>query len=139
MDEKYIALNIGILFCLCGLDVIFVHSNVVNWFKHKTLYLFFPEWKMTKKLIWWFVFWTGLLCTNCILACMPFIFISYELSRVVLYVGVAYYPVIGLIYLIVKYNIRYRYDKKYEKVREARRQAMNEQKHYSDHDSSDWS
>lgn len=137
MDNLYLILNLNNVIYVVALDIALIIQHGIRWFRLKTLYYFFPEWKRTKKLIAWYIVWMSLMLLNCGMICLPFVFVSNISAIIIASVTYSYYFILGLIYLIVKYNIRYRYDKKYEKVREARRQAMNEQKHYNDHDSSD--
>ena len=120
MDNAYFFTAIGSI-GLIGMADVFIMIGIAHaWFRGKYIKEFFPEWKGTHKLIGWYVLWMALLSLNCVLICMPLIFVSDVFVAVSYIISFSYYYVLGFIYLIVKHSIRYYYDKKKRRLDEVR-------------------
>ncbi len=98
-------------------DIQFMFRCWHIWIKLGMLIDFFPGWKNTKKIYVWFVLWTSSLWLNLIPAIMMY-FVSEEIIKyAVCFCCIAFYCILlGIIYVIVKHNIRYYYDRKKEKA-----------------------
>ena len=105
-----VALAIGLFFFVDLICVII--PDGINWFKRRQLDDFFPGWKNTHKLHFWYIIWMFLLLLNCGIISIAFVFDNEALFGILILVAIAYYFLLGFIYLVVKYNLRYYYDKR---------------------------
>lgn len=105
-----VAITIGLFFFVDLICVII--PDGINWFKRRRLDDFFPEWKNTHKLHFWYIIWMFLLLLNCGIISIAFVFDNEALFGILILVAIAYYFLLGFIYLVVKHNLRYYYDKR---------------------------
>lgn len=88
------------------------------WVKRRYIENFFPEWRNTKKRYIWFVIWS--VCQICTLIptsmAINYIDIDKYITICLWILSLLLLMSLGIIYVIVKHNIRYYYDRKKEKA-----------------------
>ena len=112
MDPLVIMITI-ILFAI--VDSFMVCCFIYEWVKRKTIEEFFPEWKSTHKKYWWTICWSILLYLNCVIISFAYVNLSQITYAILLIVGIVYCLLLGIIYIIIKHNIRYYYNRKHKK------------------------
>lgn len=116
MDNYVFAVIMSIFLYLLWDILLMIIPNAISWLKRQSLYEFFPEWRNTKKTIIWYVCWVLILLINCGFACIAFVFYNnWTAFRIINICTTLYYLIIGFIYLVVKHNLRYYYDKRKQK------------------------
>ncbi len=115
---------------IIGLDTVMIVCLAIDWFKKNNAFDdFFPEWKYTRKKYIWAIIWFICIYFNVGIMCINFAIDNTEFNRWLLTIlsVFCYYLLLGFVYLIVKHNIRYYYDKKIEKYRERRIEEMRQE------------
>ena len=107
---------IGLLIVIFG-NVLYTKSSYNVWIKLGVLTPPLKKWKGTKKLCMWFLCWNIVVWLNLIIyLVISFYSFTYIGMDMAFSAYILYWPIIGFIYCVIKYQIRYYQEKKEDKA-----------------------
>ena len=113
MDTRTIIIFLVCFIFIGTIDFFYVYPIWKNWIKKGTIFFIFPHWKGTKKPFVWSLIWSSAILFNIVIYLT--VSLICQTTRVfgVLTLGslIFYLPFVGIVYLLVKWNLQAHYKK----------------------------